>query len=271
MLEHPFPVPPDIPAGGEPLSEEIVRYRVDDCQWYLHVQSMLFHKGITKILSNDPMDEGLLRYVASQGGYEQYLANLDAAAERGAHVHKAIERLFQGETLQARDFPEEIVGHLASFLRFCANYKIETAALEAPVWDSRRQIATCIDWRGLLDGKHTTINWKTGKSIYETSKVQANEEMILFNDMGRFDELGPVQRWMVVRTNHRFPSKYQVAVGDRDERRHQYFETLYDVEAYHDEAWAPNFPKPLPQTFSLPPKKGRSNGTPGTESAQNRR
>lgn len=254
MLEHPLPVQPDIPAGGEQLSEEIVRYKLPDQHWYVHAPSVLWMKGITKILKNDPMDEGLIRYVANQGGYEQYKANLAERAEKGDIVHKAIPRLLNGETLQAGDFSEEVVGHLASFIRFCANYKIETKAIEQPVWDTRRQIATCIDWRGLLDGKHTTINWKTGKAVYESSKVQANEELILYNDMQGLDELGPVEQWAVVRTNSAYPSKYQVAIGERDERRHLYFETLYDVEAYYDEAWAPVFPKPLPTTLSLKKK-----------------
>jgi hypothetical protein len=51
---------PFIPPGGEQLSPEIIGYRVDGCLWYLNVQSMLFHKGITKTALVQSNEEAIL-------------------------------------------------------------------------------------------------------------------------------------------------------------------------------------------------------------------
>ena len=230
-------------------------------------------KGLTRILKNEPMDEGLIRYIASQGGYDQYKENLGKAALRGTMVHKGIERLLNGLEIDTDRYGLEEIAHLQSFIRLCANHVLDTRAIEEPVWDLERQIATCIDWRGLFDGKHTTANWKTSKAVYDSAKTQANEEAILFNGMARFDDLGPVEQWAVVRTNANFPSRYQIVTGEIDERRHQYFECLYDIEAFRDEKWEPEFPPPIPKILSLPQLKngetrepirnGHSNGHAG--------
>ena len=241
----------ELPPGGVQLCPEIVRYKLDGHR-YLHLPTRTWLKGITKIIKNEPMDEGLIRYVANQGGYEQYLENLGKAALRGTIVHNSIEKLLNGETLDTDRLGLEEIKHLQSFVRLCANHVLDTRAIEEPVWDLERQIATCIDWRGLFDGKHTNINWKTSKAIYGSSRVQANEEAILFNSMGRFDDLGPIEQWAIARTNPNFPSKYQIERGEIDERMHQYFECLYDIEAYREEDWDPKFPPPIPKTISLP-------------------
>lgn len=251
----------DLPPGGAQLSPEIVRYKLSSGHWYLTTATKIWHKGLTRILRNEPMDEGLVRYVASQGGYDQYKHNLGDAAMRGTLVHQGIERLLNGEEIDTSRHSLEVINHLQSFVRLCANHVLDTRAIEEPVWDSERQIATCIDWRGLLDGKHTTVNWKTGKSVYEQNRTQANEEAWMFNEMARFDDLGPVEQWAVIRTNPNFPSKYQIVTGEIDERRHQYFECLYDIEAYRDEKWMPEFPPPIPESLSLPHlQTGSQNG-----------
>lgn len=92
-----------IPEGGTPLSDEIARYNAYG-HWYLTTLTRTWHKGITRILKNEPMDDGLLRWIASHGSYDQYKKALGEAADRGKLAHELVPDLINGETLETPHF-----------------------------------------------------------------------------------------------------------------------------------------------------------------------
>ncbi len=262
----------DAPEGGIQLSEDIVRYRIHGKHWYLHLPMLQWMKGLTTILRNAPMEEGLLRWIASHGSYEGYLEALGKAGQRGTNVHIGIERLLAGETINRRGFTDEEWNHLTTWMNFYREKRPKTLAVEQAVADTRRKIATAIDWRGILDEKHTTLNWKTSSDIFEEAVIQSNEEAIIYNEQGQFDEHGPVVQHGVLRTGTRHKVGYELALLEIDQQRHEYFNHLAELERYKDPDWRPVFPKPQPEQLSianLPPVqetngKAHTNGKAGT-------
>ena len=241
----------EAPEGGIQLSDDIIRYRVGGKHWYLHLPTLQWMKGLTTILRNAPMEEGLLRWIASHGSYDGYMQALSAAGQRGTNVHRGIERLLAGETLKRPEYSEEEWKHLASWIDWHNEQKPETRAIEQPIADTRRKIATAIDWRGVLHGKHTSFNWKTSSDIHEEAVIQSNEEAIIYNDQGQFDDLGPIQQHGIVRTGTKHKVGYEMVLFEIDQQRHAYFDHLVAIEQYNDPKWMPVFPKPMPYKLAI--------------------
>jgi|CXWL01.1.fsa_nt_gi hypothetical protein len=242
----------EVPDGFVQLSDDLLRYNISGAHRYLHLPTLTWCKGLTTILKNMPMDEGLMRYVANQGGYDQYRENLSKAGKRGTRVHLSIGDLLDGKTIRRRQFTDEEWNHLCTWVQFFKDHLLDTFAIEQPIVDTRRKVATCIDWRGDFNGVHTSVNWKTSSAIYESACVQANEEAWIYNDAGQFDELGPVEKWAVVRTGTRHKCGYEIVAEPLDKAKHEYFNHLLAIDEYHDPNGIPIFPKELPDTLKLP-------------------
>lgn len=58
-------------------------------------------------------------------------ADRDTAANRGTAVHKLAERLVHGEAVTV---PDEIAGHVASYVRFLDEFAVEPILVERTVW-----------------------------------------------------------------------------------------------------------------------------------------
>jgi hypothetical protein len=69
-------------------------------------------------------------------------ADRDAAASRGRQVHKLAERLVGGETVA---IPEEIRGHVESYVRFLDEWGVEPEYIEACVWHPDHRYCGTLD------------------------------------------------------------------------------------------------------------------------------
>lgn len=88
----------------------------------------------------------------------------DRAARRGTEVHALAERLAAGDEV---DVPDELSGHVDSYLAFVRDFAPETVALETPVFSRAHHYAgtldSIVDCPALGDGR-TLLDIKTGRS-----------------------------------------------------------------------------------------------------------
>jgi len=92
------------------------------------------------------------------------------ALDIGSEAHHAIENFLKtGE--EPKDPRDEVLSAFLAFLEFADEHKMETLAVE------ERVVGDCfagtLDWRGMMDGKRTILDWKTNKGkIYKESHYQ---------------------------------------------------------------------------------------------------
>lgn len=112
-------------------------------------------------------------------------AEKDAAARRGTEVHEYALRLAAGEEV---DVPEELAGHVDSYLAFAEDWLEQEIVVEAVVINRRyRYMGTLDVIAGLKDGRVWLLDWKTGgKGIYRETALQLaayrNAEALLLED-----------------------------------------------------------------------------------------
>jgi hypothetical protein len=63
--------------------------------------------------------------------YGARYADKDAASNRGTQVHKLAQRLVAGERVAV---PDELAGHVESYVRFLDDFDVEPVLIEATVW-----------------------------------------------------------------------------------------------------------------------------------------
>ena len=132
-------------------------------------------------------------------GQVQY-AERDAAANRGTEVHRLASKLAEGEQVEV---PEELVGHVDSYLRFLDEWDVEVELTEFIVGNRRWKYAGTGDLIGrLADGNRWILDIKTSRSgVYGETGLQlaayANAEFYLAAD-GSEQPLPKVDRYGVV-------------------------------------------------------------------------
>lgn len=86
----------------------------------------------------------------------------DAAANRGTEVHRLAEHLAAGEKV---DVPDELAGHVESYVRFLDEWDVTPVLLERPVFNRAFSYAGTLDLvADLADGTRRLIDVKTNRS-----------------------------------------------------------------------------------------------------------
>jgi hypothetical protein len=96
----------------------------------------------------------------------------DAAARRGTEVHKIAQRLLANETV---DVPEEIDGHVQSYLQFLADWDVRELLVETSVGrrDGIRYAGTLDLIADLRDRRRWLLDLKTTRSgVFEENALQ---------------------------------------------------------------------------------------------------
>jgi hypothetical protein len=98
-------------------------------------------------------------------------ADRDAAARRGTEVHALAERLARGEQV---DVPEELAGHVESYVRFLDEWEPQPVLLEATVYHRQYGYAGTLDMvADLNDGRRLLCDVKTTRSgVYGETAFQ---------------------------------------------------------------------------------------------------
>lgn len=89
-------------------------------------------------------------------------ADRDAAAKRGTEVHKLAEGLIRGEEVEV---PDELAGHVESYVSFLDKWQPEAVLVEAPVANRRWRYAGTVDAViRVPDGRVYLMDIKTSRS-----------------------------------------------------------------------------------------------------------
>lgn len=78
-----------------------------------------------------------------------HYADRDAAGKRGTEVHRLADRLTRGEEV---DVPEELAGHVESYVKFLDDFDVDPVLVEAPVVSYRWKYAGTMDLGARLRG-----------------------------------------------------------------------------------------------------------------------
>lgn len=85
----------------------------------------------------------------------------DAAANRGTQVHNLAEKLIHGEEV---DVPEELTGHVDSYLKFLDEWQVEPIVVEGVVFSRKHRYMGTLDLIGKLRGRTVLADIKTTRS-----------------------------------------------------------------------------------------------------------
>ncbi len=130
-------------------------------------------------LALDPISERIRKLRAARFGER------DRAARRGTEVHALAERLIRGEEVEV---PDELAGHVESYVRFLDQWQPKPVLLEAVVASRRWRYAGTLDAvMDLPDGRRVIADVKTTRSgIYPETAYQvaayAGAEVYLDDD-----------------------------------------------------------------------------------------
>lgn len=95
-----------------------------------------------------------------------------SAADRGVAVHKALERLMEGEVPDPREFPKEDRGYVAALNGWYTDTEPELLAKEVLVGSRVHGFAGRFDLHAQLNGRTARLDLKTGKGIYPEHHLQ---------------------------------------------------------------------------------------------------
>ena len=127
----------------------------------------------------------IIRFLACDVAAGASAAMRDAAAERGSRIHEACTAYdIDGEDAE---IDGDIVGYVRAYANFRRDYSIKTwLSFEKPLCSlGVRQFAGTIDRFGMIDGKGTLVDIKTGSKLnMPMHRAQLSGYEILLNDNG---------------------------------------------------------------------------------------
>jgi len=92
----------------------------------------------------------------------------DKAAKSGTDIHKMIENLLDGNEVEGiEDEPK-----LKAFVKFCKDIDFKPLETELTVYDKELGVAGTADAIVEVDDEKWLIDWKTGKGVYLSAKIQ---------------------------------------------------------------------------------------------------
>ena len=149
-------------------------------------------QGITTIISNQNGNSGGLVYAAWELGLQgiDYKEEWRYKADAGTIAHEMVRcYLFNIKHNFNKQYPGELVrqGEIAfqGFLEWKAQFEqFETILCEEPLVSEVYPYGATLDWYGLLNGKKTLVDFKTGKAIYWNHKVQVAGQAKLLEEHG---------------------------------------------------------------------------------------
>lgn len=110
------------------------------------------------------------------------------AMDSGTRVHKYVEDYGTGKELK---LDEDLMDYYKAFNEWVIDYKPEFIAREFTVTSKKYGYKGTVDMLAKINGKGCLIDFKTGKSIYETVELQASAYKQAYEEQGRgkIDEL----------------------------------------------------------------------------------
>lgn len=125
----------------------------------------------------------------------------DEKAEIGHLAHQMILDHFRGEKTVTDDYSKNQIdaaeNAFLSFLEWAKHHTIEPVLIEEQLVSEKYHFGGTFDFLGVIDGKLTLLDFKTGKALYDEYWYQLAGYNILV--MENYPGLGPIERLKLVR------------------------------------------------------------------------
>jgi hypothetical protein len=228
-----------LPGPAAPRFRRVDRGRT---HWYEWVPSGEHIPGVTTILGDGLPKPGLINWAAkATAEYAilrwDWLSELpdderlrillgsrfddsDRAANRGTDVHRLAERWAAGADVE---FPEELTGHIDSYIRFREEWAPTEDLVERPVLNATWGYAGTVDDVCLIGGHRTLLDIKTNrKGPYGDVALQAvaygRAEYILDADGRTAEPMPAIDRYAVLWLRADGYDFYPLDIGEREWR-----------------------------------------------------
>lgn len=157
--EKEVPVPKQNTVKEMMESEGEHWYRFPDGSW---------EPSVTTVLSVYPKGASFQKYLAGQDSWESSQEILKAAGERGSRVHKATERLEEGEVLKRADFTLEEWRMLEGFIAWHKDHKPILLKKEFILKSKSLRTGGTVDRLYQIGDDIVILDIKTSGAIYDS-------------------------------------------------------------------------------------------------------
>lgn len=120
--------------------------------------------------------------IASANPEKEKFFKDDAAANFGRAVHKACN-LYDKGLLNERTMDKKLVPYLYCWKMFLRQTGFEPTHIELLVCSIKYRFAGTLDYAGILNGKRTIVDIKTGTSVPRDACLQTAAYQIAYNEM----------------------------------------------------------------------------------------
>jgi len=229
-----------------------------DERYYFDNKTGTYHPSATTILNVYPKGFGFNQWMKDLGNNADIIVK--RAQDRGNKVHNAIEDFFNGKELMWHEKEQDNYAldewrMLLRFFDFYKTYKPKAIAVEPSL------VSPELGFGGTLDLVCTLpkfpkdiwyIDWKTGKSIYKTNKIQGASYQELWNSKmkSKITRVGCMQLNALTRG----PDKSGKNVQGKNWKLNEVInpEKYFKLFKYTQAIWREENPNPRPKNMVYP-------------------
>jgi len=148
--------------------------------------------GITTI-TGQKVDRRLIKWANNLGkegiDSDKYVDELGSI---GSLAHDYVQAKFAGKELDESEYTpkqrECASVCIGKFKELVKQRNFKTVLVETPLVSEVHKYGGTLDWYGIMDGKKTLLDWKTGSGFYEEHKMQLSANKTLLEEHGHVVE-----------------------------------------------------------------------------------
>lgn len=196
--------------------------------WYPSLKKKgVYYPSVTTLLSVFPKGVGFNMYLTAQSSWEASQEALSVAANRGTRIHKACDRLEDGEELHIDEFPQEEWLRIWGFVKWKEEYKPELIYKEIGMVSDKYKTGGTIDRVYKIDGRMVLLDIKTGKSNYDNYFAQTSAYATLLGDpktmfYDKSVKHVAIQDTSILRLHHVLKNFYNYSIRDKEEWKNDF-------------------------------------------------
>jgi hypothetical protein len=158
----------------------IVQVTTTDERWYSKTnadKAIIWIPSVTWICGYYPKGIGYMKWLAAHG-FDESIAIMEEAGERGTYTHKGSELLLKGGTLRFdtvvddRPLSVDEYANVMSFAEWYNEHKPKVNKIEHTVFSPDDRYAGTIDIDCEIDGEPWIIDLKTSSQIWPSHEIQ---------------------------------------------------------------------------------------------------
>ncbi len=226
-----------------------------DERFYFNKETGKYNPSVSTILDVYPKGYGFVRWLKDLGSNADVI--LARAQEQGSNIHDAIDMLAKGAEIKWIDGEKEnyTLAEWLMILKFVDFYKAYKPTI---ITSEESLVSDELGYGGTLDlvckikGEVWYIDYKSGKAIYKTNKIQAAAYQKLWNGQkeDKIERLGCLHLQAQTRGPDRTGKNIQGLGWKLDEATEP--EKLYRLFEHSHAIWREENPNPRPKNIEYP-------------------